>query len=88
MSCLVRDLSSLRVDQSARCPVRQSSSPRVGNLRVGLSAELSSYDADNVSRRLTCWFAYLNTQLKHLGLSVGDRQLSKCSVCMCVRNKR
>jgi len=29
-----RELSSPRVDQSARCPVRESSSPRVGNPRV------------------------------------------------------
>jgi len=27
-----------RVDQSAKCPVRESSSPRVGNPRVGVSA--------------------------------------------------
>jgi len=31
-------LSSPQVDQSARCPVRESSSPRVGNPLVGVSA--------------------------------------------------
>ena len=37
-SCPVRDLSSPRVDQSTRCPVCESSSTRVGNPRVGVSA--------------------------------------------------
>ena len=37
-SCLVRDLTSLRAVQSATCPVRETTSPQVGNTRVGASA--------------------------------------------------
>ena len=37
-----------RVDQSARCPVRESSSPRVGNPRVGVSAVVHFITVQNL----------------------------------------
>ena len=51
-----RELSSPRVDQSARCPVRESSSPRVSNPRVGVSA---SCPVTLASTCLSSFYAWL-----------------------------
>ena len=88
-SCPVRDLSSTRVDQSARCPVCESSSPRVGNPRVGVSLSCPVTCEGSHSRSSTQVMFLLSTIyfiFRHKRKHGEQVSTSQCSDCLITRS--